>query len=51
MTTRIKSKMTSIGLVEVTQSSNGWYQLIVAGSIKEQSPDLNYILREYDRIS
>ncbi|MBR3581571.1 MAG: hypothetical protein IKN95_11380 [Lachnospiraceae bacterium] len=47
----IKSKMTSLGLVEVVQGSDGWYQLIVNGSIKQQSQDLKYILSEYDCIS
>lgn len=47
----IKSKMARVRLVEVTHSSNGWHQLMGAGRIEEQSPDINYILREYDRIS
>ncbi len=45
----LKGKTTSYGLVEVRQESSGWYSLYVNGQLKEQSADLNYILREYDR--
>lgn len=45
----LKSKVTSAGLVEVRQTSSGWYALYVGGVLKEQSADLNFILREYDR--
>ncbi len=46
----LKSKSTSNGLIELRQGSDGWYQLYVNGSLKEQSPDLSYIMNEYDRL-
>lgn len=46
----LKSKRTSYGLVEVRESSiTGWYALYINGELKEQSADLEYILRQYDR--
>ncbi len=45
-----KSKVTSLGLIEVKDSGVlGWYALYVNGQLKEQSADLNYILRQYDK--
>ena len=44
----LKGKTTSYGLIEVRQEGS-WYGLYINGQLKEQSADLNYILREYDR--
>ena len=47
----IKSKHTSYGLIEVREACiAGWYALYVNGELKKQSPDLDYILGEYDRL-
>lgn len=46
----LKSKRTSYGLIEVRDSSiAGWYALYINGQLKEQSADLNFIMRQYDR--
>ena len=46
----LKSKRTSVGLVEIRDASTaGWYALYVNGNLVEQSADLNYIQREYDK--
>lgn len=46
----IKSKRTSLGYIEVRESGVlGWYALFVNGQLKEQSADLNYILRQFDK--
>lgn len=46
----LKSKHTANGLIEVRESGGGWYALYVNGSLKAQSADLNYIMREFDRL-
>lgn len=46
----LRSKNTSLGLVYIEQLPSGWYGLYVGGTLKEQSPDLNYIMSAYDRI-
>jgi hypothetical protein len=46
----LKSKRTGYGLIEVREASTaGWYALYINNVLKEQSADLNYILREYDK--
>jgi hypothetical protein len=46
----LKSKHTSYGLVEVRDSSiSGWFALYINGEMKEQSADLGYIMRQYDK--
>ena len=46
----LKSKVTGYGLVEVRDvSTPGWYGLYVAGKLIDQSPNLNYILNQYDK--
>ena len=46
----LKSKRTSAGLVEIRDASTaGWYALYVNGNLVEQSADLNYIQREFDK--
>ena len=46
----LKSKRTSVGLVEIRDASTaGWYALYVNGNLVEQSVDLNYIQKQYDR--
>ncbi|MBR6420232.1 MAG: hypothetical protein IKS42_07850 [Oscillospiraceae bacterium] len=45
----LKSKTVSYGLIEVYEQSDGWYGLYINGDLKEQSPDLNFILSEYDK--
>ena len=46
----LKSKHTTNGFIEIRESGGGWYALYVNGSLKEQSADLNYIMREFDRL-
>ena len=46
----LKSKHTANGLIEVRESGGGWYALYVNGSLKVQSADLNYIMREFDKL-
>lgn len=46
----LKSKHTANGLIEIRECGGGWYALYVNGSFKEQSADLNYIMREFDRL-
>jgi hypothetical protein len=46
----LKSKRSSYGLVEIRDSSiAGWYALYINDSLKEQSADLSYIQRQYDK--
>jgi hypothetical protein len=48
----LKSKRSSIGygLIEIRESSIlGWYALYINNELKEQSADLNYIQRQYDK--
>ncbi len=45
----LKSKITGYGLVEVREMSGGWYGLYIENTLKEHSPDLNYIMQQYDR--
>ncbi len=46
----LKSKRTGYGLIEIRDSSiSGWYALYINGELKEQSADLSYIQRQYDR--
>lgn len=46
----LKSKRTGYGLIEIRNSSvSGWYALYINGELKEQSADLGYIQRQYDR--
>lgn len=45
----LKSKVTSLGLIEVRELSGCRYGLYVAGLLKMQSADLNFILREFDK--
>ena len=46
----LKSKRTSYGLIEIRDASAfGWYALYINGDLKEQSTDLDYILRQYDK--
>lgn len=46
----LKAKRTSYGLIEVRESGVlGWYALYINGELKEQSADLSYIMRQYDR--
>ncbi|HEK9980142.1 hypothetical protein [Streptococcus equi] len=54
MGSTLKSKVVRGELVEVVEASSGFlggtrYELVVGGSTKESSSDLNYILSEYDR--
>lgn len=53
MANTLKSKVVRGELVEVVESSGFFggvsYELHVAGQIKQQSADLNYILGEFDR--
>jgi len=44
----LKSKKGPYGLVELRQEGS-MYVLYVAGSIKGQSSDLNFMMREFDR--
>lgn len=48
METRVTSKNTSMGFIEVKQSGTD-YRLYVDGVLKSYSSDLNYIMGEYDR--
>lgn len=46
----LKSKRTSYGLIEIRDASTaGWYALYINGELKEQSAELNYIQREYEK--
>lgn len=46
----LKSKRTSYGIIEIRESTvTGWYALYINGSLKEQSADLGFIMREYDK--
>jgi hypothetical protein len=46
----LKSKRTSYGLVEIKDSGvTGWYALYIDGDLKEQSADLSYIQRQYEK--
>ena len=45
----LKSKMTGYGYVEIREVSGGWYGLYINNDFKEQSADLSYIERQYDR--
>ena len=46
----LKSKRTSYGLIEIRDASTlGWYALYINGVLKEQSADLDYIQRQYDK--
>lgn len=45
----LKSKVVRGELIEVRQHSDGGYGLYVNGSLKSQSADLSFILREYDK--
>ena len=46
----LKSKRTSYGLIEIRDSSIlGWYALYINGELKEQSADLGYIQRQFDK--
>ena len=46
----LKSKRTGYGLIEIRDSSiAGWYALYINGDLKEQSADLDYIQRQYDK--
>lgn len=45
----LKSKVTSLGLVEVRDLGGCRYGLYVAGTLKMQSSDLDFIMREFDR--
>ena len=47
----LKSKNTSVGFVEIRQHSDTWYGLYVNGSLRQQSPDLSFILKEYNNIN
>ena len=44
----LKSKVTSYGLVELTQEY-GEYYLYINGVMKKYSKDLEHMLREFDR--
>ena len=52
MATSLKSKVLSYGLVEVVDQGNSSYRyaLVVAGQIKQQSNDLQYIISEYEKL-
>ena len=46
----LKSKRTSYGLIEIRDSSiSGWYALYINGDFKEQSADLAYIQKQYNK--
>jgi hypothetical protein len=46
----IKAKRTSYGLVEVRDGSSvGWFVIYVNGEVKEQSKNLEFILRQFDK--
>lgn len=44
----VKREMGRVGLVEVYRKGD-FYELIVAGVIKERSRDLEFVLKAYDR--
>ena len=45
----LKSKTTSYGLVELRQEGT-MYVLYLNGSIRSQSADLNFMIREFDSL-
>ena len=45
----LKSKVTSLGLIEVRELGGCRYGLYVAGTLKMQSSDLDFIMREFDK--
>lgn len=46
----IKSKTTSLGFIEIRQHSDCWYGLYINGSLTQQSPDWDYINREFEKL-
>lgn len=53
MAKSLKSKVLSYGLVEIVDTESSWgsqYQLLVAGKIKYQSNDLQYIISEFEKL-
>ena len=45
----IDSKHSIYGHIEIRKMSSGWYGLYINGELKEQSADLGFIRREYDK--
>ncbi|MFZ2602359.1 MAG: hypothetical protein WAX06_10660 [Lactococcus lactis] len=56
MAKSLKSKVLSYGLVEIVETDAAFmsgthkYQLVVAGQVKKQSADLQYIISEYEKL-
>ena len=56
MAKSLKSKVLSYGLVEIVETDAAFmsgthkYQLVVAGQVKKQTADLQYIISEYEKL-